>query len=178
MFCRFFAGNGKEIRCQEGIGERAAKPEQLRLEARSKGRKWLGSVMGDMKWNEVRELARAAELPVRKEDNVAWMPVGELHEALLEHLAPERSAAAAASSSDSVQAEMSEASRCCHCRVFVLCIKCFFSWCSGNGNGIRCQEGIGGRAAKLELQLWRSLLGLFLFCFMCFYGVVVSDIVI
>ena len=97
---------------------RAAKLEQLRLEARSKGREWLGSVMQDIKRDEVRELARAAGLRVRKEDNVAWMPVGELREALLEHLAPERSAAAAASSSGSVQAEMSEAFRCCH-RVYL-----------------------------------------------------------
>ena len=87
------ARNGNGIRSQEGIGGRAAKLEQLRLEARSKGREWLGSALDDVKWNEVRELARAAGLRVRREDNVAWMPVGELREALLEHLAPERSLA-------------------------------------------------------------------------------------
>ena len=39
----------------------------------------------------MRELARAAGLRVKREDN-AWMSVGELRAALLEHLAPERSA--------------------------------------------------------------------------------------
>ena len=77
--------------CQEGIGGRAVKLEQLRLEARSKGREWLGSVMQGIKWDEVRELALAAGLRVRTEDK-AWMPVGELRKALVEHIASPHSA--------------------------------------------------------------------------------------
>ena len=71
------------------IGGPAAKLEQLRFEARSNGREWLGSVLQDIKRDELRELARAAGLRVKREDNV-WMSVGELRAALLEHLAPER----------------------------------------------------------------------------------------
>ena len=67
----------------------AAKLEQLRGGARSKGRDWLGATLQDCKRDEVRELARAAALRVRKDDNVAWMSVGDLRAALLEHLAPE-----------------------------------------------------------------------------------------
>ena len=37
----------------------------------------------------MRELARAAGLRARTEDK-AWLPVGELRKAVLEHLAPER----------------------------------------------------------------------------------------
>ena len=75
------------------IGGPAAKLEQLRFAARNEGRERLGSVLQDTRWNELRELARAAGLRVRKEDK-AWMPVGDLRAALLEHLAPERSAVA------------------------------------------------------------------------------------
>ena len=57
----------------------------------------------------MRELAQAAGLRVRKQDNLSWMSVGDLRAALLEHLAPERSAAA------------EEFPGC----VFVLCVSCF-----------------------------------------------------
>ena len=49
-------------------------------------------MLQDIKVKEVRELARAAGLRVRQADNVSWMSVGDLRAALLEHLAPERSA--------------------------------------------------------------------------------------
>ena len=71
------------------LGGPAAKLEQLRLEGRSRGREWLGSLIQDIKRDEVRELARAAGLRARTEDK-AWVPVGELRKAVLEHLAPER----------------------------------------------------------------------------------------
>ena len=49
------------------IGGPAAKLEHLRFEARNKGREWLDSALQDTRWHEVRELAQAAGLRVRKE---------------------------------------------------------------------------------------------------------------
>ena len=65
---------------------------KLRSEARSAERKWLRSALQGMKRDEVRELAQAAGLRVRADDNVTWLSVGNLRAALLEHLAPARSA--------------------------------------------------------------------------------------
>ena len=52
--------------------------EQVRGDAGSNGPEWLGSALQDIKRDELRELARAAGLRVRKDDNVAWMSVGDL----------------------------------------------------------------------------------------------------
>ena len=71
------------------LGGEAAKLQQLRSAARSNGRESLGIVLQDIKFKEVRELARTAGLRVRQADNVSWMSVGDLRAALLEHLAPE-----------------------------------------------------------------------------------------
>ena len=70
----------------------ASKLEQLRLEARRRGCEWLSSTMHDIKPDELRALAQAAGLRVRRDDK-AWMSAGELREALVLHLAPERSSA-------------------------------------------------------------------------------------
>ena len=56
--------------------------EHLRCEARSNGRECLYSVLEDIKVKEVHELARAAGLRVRQEDNVSWMSVGYVIDAL------------------------------------------------------------------------------------------------
>ena len=72
---------------------RAAKLAQLRGDAASNGREWLGSALQDVNWKDVRELAQAAGLRVRKDGTDTWLSVGELRVALLEHLAPQRSAA-------------------------------------------------------------------------------------
>ena len=50
------------------LGAPAAKLEQLRGDAGSNGREWLGSVLEDIKRDEVRELARAAGLRVKTEN--------------------------------------------------------------------------------------------------------------
>ena len=73
------------------IGGRAAKLEQLRLEARSRGREWLVSAMRDTKQDELRQLAQAAGLPLRRQ-NKAMMSTVELRDALVEHIVPARSA--------------------------------------------------------------------------------------
>ena len=69
-----------------------AKLARLRSEARSAERDWLRSALQDFKRDAVRELAQAAGLRVRADDNVTWLSVGDLRAALLEHLAPARSA--------------------------------------------------------------------------------------
>ena len=67
-----------------------ARLAKLRSEARSAEREWLRSALQDIKRDEVRELAQAAGLRVRADDNVTWLSVGDLRAALLEHLAPAR----------------------------------------------------------------------------------------
>ena len=72
---------------------RAAKLAQLRGDAASNGREWLGSALQDVSRKDVREFAQAAGLRVRKAGSDTWLSVGELRAALLEHLAPQRSVA-------------------------------------------------------------------------------------
>ena len=72
---------------------RSAKLAQLRGDAASNGREWLGSALQDVNWKDVRELAQAAGLRVRKDGTDTWLSVGELRAALLEHLAPQQSVA-------------------------------------------------------------------------------------
>ena len=91
VLCRL--GHRHGILCQEGSGARRVQLEQLRGEARRNGPKWLGSALQDVNWKDVRELAQAAGLRVRKDGTDTWLSVGELRAALLEHLAPQRSAA-------------------------------------------------------------------------------------
>ena len=66
---------------------RAAKLAQLRGDAASNGREWLGSALQDVNRKDVREFAQAAGLRVRKAGSDTWLSVGELRAALLEHLA-------------------------------------------------------------------------------------------
>ena len=80
--------------CQEGSGARLAQLERWRVEGRENGPDWLRSTLQNLSWQDVRASAQAAGLPVRKDGTRTWLPVGELRTALLEHLAPERSAAA------------------------------------------------------------------------------------
>ena len=86
----WFARSGTGIWCQDGPGGLAAKLENLRSEAHSRGLEWLRSEMDNTKSAEVRQLAQAAGLRVRREDKVSWVLAGELREALVEHLAPAR----------------------------------------------------------------------------------------
>ena len=72
---------------------RAAKLAQLRGDAASNGREWLGSALQDVNRKDVREFAQAAGLRVRKAGSDTWLSVGELRAALLEHLAPQQSVA-------------------------------------------------------------------------------------
>ena len=69
-----------------------ARLAKLRSEARSAEREWLRSALQDIKRDDLRELAQAAGVQTRYEDNHSWMSVGDLRAALLEHLAPARSA--------------------------------------------------------------------------------------
>ena len=65
--------------------------EQLRCGVLNAEREWLGSVLQDMTWKEVRELAQAAGLQrIYKDSNNSWVAVGELRAALVEHLAPDQ----------------------------------------------------------------------------------------
>ena len=82
------------ILCQEGSDARLAQLERWRGEARDNGPEWLRSKLQDLSWKDVRESAQAAGLRVRKDGTRTWLPVGELRTALLEHLEPQRSAAA------------------------------------------------------------------------------------
>ena len=78
-----------QISCQEIAppdGGHRAKLEQLRVEARGKGLDWLQAALVDAKRDEVCQLVQAADLQVRS--GGAWMPVAELREALVKHLAP------------------------------------------------------------------------------------------
>ena len=75
------------IVCQEGSGARRAQLERLRVEGRENGPDWLRATVQKLSWQDVRALAQAAGLPVRKDGTRAWLPVGELRTALLEHLA-------------------------------------------------------------------------------------------
>ena len=81
------------ILCQEGSGRRRAQLERLRGEARGNGPEGLRSALQNLSWKDVRELAQAAGLRVRKDGTDTWLSIGELHTALLEHLAPPRAAA-------------------------------------------------------------------------------------
>ena len=75
------------MRCQD---LRVVQLEQLRR----LDRKSLGSMLQDMDWTEVRELAQAAGLQtIHKDSNNSWVAVGELRAALLEHMLPEPPAA-------------------------------------------------------------------------------------
>ena len=71
----------------------AATLKRLRALARNQGPERLKSALLEYKRDEVRDLAQAAGLRVRTDGNVTWLPVGELRTALLDHLAPQRSAA-------------------------------------------------------------------------------------
>ena len=71
----------------------AATLKRLRALARDHGPERLKSALLDYKRDEVRDLAQAAGLRVRKDGTATWLPVGELRTALLEHLAPSRAAA-------------------------------------------------------------------------------------
>ena len=70
----------------------SSKLEHLRSEAHSRGLAWLRTAMDKTQREELCQLARAGGLRVRREDK-AWMSVGELREALVQHFAPERSSA-------------------------------------------------------------------------------------
>ena len=78
---------------QEGSGAGRAQLERLRVEGRENGPDWLRSTVQNLSWQDVRALAQAAGLPVRQDGTRAWLPVGELRTALLEHLASPRHAA-------------------------------------------------------------------------------------
>ena len=82
------------IFCQEGSGARRAQLERLRGVGRDHGPEELRSKLQNFNRDEVRELALEAGLRVRKDRTATWLPVGELRTALLEHLEPQRSAAA------------------------------------------------------------------------------------
>ena len=60
---------------------------------REQGPEELRSALEDLSAKALRDLAQAAGLRVRTDGNVTWLPVGELRTALLDHLAPQRSAA-------------------------------------------------------------------------------------
>ena len=98
---RWFVGSlvgwfvGSLVRSLVGwlVGRPAATLEQLRGDAASNGREWLGSALQDVNRKDVREFAQAAGLRVRKAGSDTWLSVGELRAALLEHLAPQRSVA-------------------------------------------------------------------------------------
>ena len=62
----------------------SSKLDHLRSEARSKGLAWLRSEMDKTKRDELRQLAQAAGLRVRREDNVSLMSAGELRKRLVE----------------------------------------------------------------------------------------------
>ena len=70
----------------------AVKLEQLRLEGRSRGLEWLGIAINKTNPDYARQLAQAAGLTVTNATG-GWLSVAVLREALVEHLAPERSLA-------------------------------------------------------------------------------------
>ena len=67
--------------------------QRLRALARDQGPERLKSTLLDYKRDELRALAQAAGLRVRKHGTGTWLRGDELREALLEHLAPQGSAA-------------------------------------------------------------------------------------
>ena len=60
---------------------------------RDHGPEALRSALKDLSAKAVRDLAQAAGLRVRTDGNVTWLRSDELRAAVLEHLAPQRSAA-------------------------------------------------------------------------------------
>ena len=60
---------------------------------RDHGPEALRSALEELSRDELRALAQAAGLRVRKHGTATWLPMGELRTALLEHLAPLRAAA-------------------------------------------------------------------------------------
>ena len=60
---------------------------------RDHGPEALRSALEELSRYELRALAQAAGLRVRKHGTATWLPMGELRTALLEHLAPLRAAA-------------------------------------------------------------------------------------
>ena len=60
---------------------------------RDHGPEELRSALEELSRDELRALAQAAGLRVRKDGTANWLPMGELCTALLEHLAPLRAAA-------------------------------------------------------------------------------------
>ena len=81
------------ILCQEGSGARRAQLERLRGVGRDHGPEGQRSALEDLSVKAVRDLAQAAGLRVRKDGTATWLRGDELREALLEHLAPQGSAA-------------------------------------------------------------------------------------
>ena len=81
------------IFCQEGSGARRAQLERLRGVGRDHGPEGQRSALEDLSVKAVRDLAQAAGLRVRKDGTATWLRGDELREALLEHLAPQGSAA-------------------------------------------------------------------------------------
>jgi len=86
-------------------GGPTAELEQLRVEARSRGVEWLLTAVAALQRDEVRKLAQAAGLPARGAGG-GWIPVAELREALVKHLAP--------------QAKASEKNSCVRFRILLL----------------------------------------------------------
>ena len=76
---------------QSYIWRPTAELEQLRVEARSRGVEWLLTAVAALQRDEVRKLAQAAGLPARGAGG-GWIPVAELREALVKHLAPQAKA--------------------------------------------------------------------------------------
>ena len=60
---------------------------------RSNGPEGLEAALQDFQREDVRELAQAADLRVRKDGTRTWLSVGELRAAVMEHLAPQRTVA-------------------------------------------------------------------------------------
>ena len=78
---------------QEGSGARRAQLERLRGVGRDQGPEGQRSALEDLSVKAVRDLAQAAGLRVRKDGTATWLRGDELREALLEHLAPQRTVA-------------------------------------------------------------------------------------
>ena len=65
----------------------------MRAVGRDHGPEELRSALEDLSTKAVRDVAQAAGLRVRTDGNVTWLRSDELRAAVLEHLAPQRSAA-------------------------------------------------------------------------------------
>jgi hypothetical protein len=61
----------------------------LREEAAIRGRHWLGGALADIREEELREMCKAAGLPVRANSSKKWLAMPELREVLLADLFPE-----------------------------------------------------------------------------------------